>query len=79
MTRAAECHHCPHDLDGHRLLLLDMSRMLGIMLCTTPQCPCGATWSAATAPSSPEQIAETRQAVRNIITAAGMPLPHFLQ
>jgi len=79
MNPPAACGHCQHDRDGHRLLLLDISRMLGIVLCATPKCTCGATWKAVTAPSSPEQIAETRGTVRNIITAAGMPLPHFLQ
>ena len=77
--RRTRCAYCPHDLDGHRLLVLDLTRVLGIVLCSTPGCPCGATWSAGTKPSSPEQIAETREAVRRIITDAGMPLPQFLQ
>lgn len=73
------CAYCPHDLDGHRLLVLDLTRVLGIVLCSTPGCPCGATWRAGTTPSSPEQIAATREAVRKVITDAGMPLPRFLQ
>jgi hypothetical protein len=73
------CAYCPHELATHRLLVLDTKRLLGIVLCGTPRCPCGATWRASTAPSTPEQITETRQAVRDIITNAGMPLPRFLQ
>jgi hypothetical protein len=77
--RPTPCAYCPHDLDGHRLLVLDLTRGLGIVLCSTPGCPCGATWSAGTAPFSPDQIEATREAVRRIITDAGMPLPRFLQ
>ena len=77
--RPTPCAYCPHDLDGHRLLVPDLTRVLGIVLCSTPGCPCGATWSAGTAPSSPEQIAATREVVRRIITDAGMPLPHSQQ
>lgn len=73
------CAYCPHDLGGHRLLLLDVTRLLGIVLCSTPGCACGATWRAASTPSTPEQVAETRDAVRQIITEAGLPLPAFLQ
>ena len=76
--RSTPCAHCPHDFDGHRLLVLDLTRVLGIVLCTTPGCPCGATWGAGTAPSSPDRIAATRDAVRRIITD-GTLLPRFLQ
>lgn len=81
MTRRApqSCAYCPHDLDGHRLFLLDVTRALGIVLCSTPGCTCGATWRAAETPSTPEQVAETRDAVRQIITEAGLPLPTFLK
>jgi len=74
------CSYCPHDLDGHRLLVLDTTRLLGIVLCAAPGCACGATWRASgTAASTPQQIEETRHAVREIITNAGLPLPRFLQ
>ncbi len=74
------CSYCPHDLDGHRLLVLDTTRLLGIVLCAAPGCACGATWRAfGTGPSTPEQIAETREAVREIITTARLPLPQFLR
>lgn len=72
------CAYCPHDL-GHRLLLLDVTKLLGMVLCSTPGCACGATWKATTTRSTPEQVAETRDAVRQIITEAGLPLPVFLQ
>ena len=32
MNAPVACRHCPHDLDGHRLLLLDITRILGIVL-----------------------------------------------
>lgn len=75
-----QCTYCPHDLDPHQIYILDMERLVGICLCPVPGCTCGATVRASTTgPSTPEEIAETREIVRKIITDAGLPLPAFLR
>lgn len=58
----------------------DAKLLIGICLCPVPGCTCGSIIRASTnGRSTPEQIAETRDAVRQIITDAGLPLPPFLQ
>lgn len=74
------CTYCAHDVGPHQIYMLDMDRLIGIMLCPVPGCTCGSTVRASTTgASTPEQIAETRDIARQIITEAGLPLPDFLQ
>lgn len=73
------CAYCPHELNIHTVYLLD-DRGLGMTLCPVTHCGCGATLRISTnGPSTPQEIEDTRAAVRQIITDAGLPLPRFLQ
>lgn len=75
-----QCAYCRHEEGPHQVYMLDMDRLIGIMRCPVAGCGCGATVrGSTTGPSTAEEIAETRAAVRQIITDAGLPLPRFLE
>lgn len=73
------CGQCGHLTDDHVLLLVVQTPPCGLMLCPAPGCACGSTWRANTQRSTPEEIAETRQLVRDALIRDGYPLPAFLE
>ena len=73
------CAYCPHSLDEHVMVLVVESPPCGLMLCPELGCDCGSTWRAGTRRSTPTEIAETRELVRDALIGDGLPLPRFLR
>jgi len=52
---------------------------MGLMFCPVAGCSCTASWRASTAPSTPEEIYETRTLIRHALTRHGVEIPPFLR
>lgn len=67
-------------MDAHLMaLVIDRPTPMGIITCPQVDCPCGSTWRANTARSTPQEISQTRQLVKERMLQHGLQIPDWLR